>query len=87
MLILDMTDLSQATLQAVVAGYCSPFGYATSIKVLPPDCDSELGTAEIEMPTPDAAEDLARKFGDSRRGSRVVVMLVQQARSAASALI
>jgi hypothetical protein len=44
------------------------------------------GAAEVEMPTLDEAENLARKFGESRRGSRVVIMLVQKEQTTAGAM-
>ena len=86
MLVVDMTDLPHAMLHSLVADHCSRFGSATLLKVLPPDDHNELGIAEIEMATPDEADNLARRYGDSRNDRRVVIVLVQKELTAASAI-
>ena len=74
MLTLSLASLSEADLMKIVAGHCSPFGCLTAIKVLPPEGRRDYGIALVEMSSSREANNLARKFGDSQYGSRLVVI-------------
>ncbi len=74
MLTLNIASLSEAELKKIVADHCSPFGCLTTVKVLPPEERREYGIALVEMSSSREANNLARKFGDSQYGSRLVVI-------------
>ena len=74
MLTLNIASLSEAELKEIVADHCSHFGCPTTIKVLPPEERREYGIALVEMSSSGEANNLARNFGDSQYGSRLVVI-------------
>ena len=74
MLTLDIDGLSEPELNKVVADHCSAFGCPTTVKVLPPDDRREYGIALVEMASSGEANNLAREFGGSQYGSRLVVI-------------
>ena len=74
MLTLNLASLSEAELKNIVADHCSSFGCPTTVKVLPPEERREYGIALVEMSSSGEANNLARKFGDSQYGSRLVVI-------------
>ena len=77
MLALDLIGLSEPELEKVVAERCSPFGRATVLKVSQPHDRSGHGAALVRMSTVAEADDLARSFGGSRCGSKVIIRLAQ----------
>lgn len=74
MLTLNLVSLSEAELEKIVTDHCSHFGGLTTVKVLPPEERREYGIALVEMSSSREANSLARKFGDSQYGSRLVVI-------------
>ncbi len=84
MLTLNIASLSETELKKIVADHCSPFGCLTTIKVLPPEECRDYGIALVEMSSSGEANNLARKFGDSQYGSRLVVIKLYHGEKAAS---
>ena len=74
MLTLDIGGLSDPEVRKAVVDHCSAFGCITTVRILPPDGHREYGIALVEMSSFSEANNLARKFGDSRYGSRLVVI-------------
>lgn len=74
MLTLDIGGLSEPELQKTVVDHCSAFGCVTTVRVLPPHDRREYGIALVEMCSSREANSLAREFGDSQYGSRLVVI-------------
>ena len=74
MLTVNIASLSEAELMKIVADHCAPFGRLTTVRVLPPEARREYGIALVEMSSSGEADNLARKFGDSQYGSRLVVI-------------
>lgn len=74
MLTLNISGLSEPELERIVVDHCSSFGRPTTVKVLPPDERRKYGIALVEMSSSREANNLARKFGDSQYGSRLVVI-------------
>lgn len=74
MLTLNIAGLSEAELKTIVADHCSAFGCLTTVRVLPPEARREYGIALVEMSSSGEANNLARNFGDSQYGSRLVVI-------------
>ena len=74
MLTLNMASVPEAELAKIVADHCSPFGYPTNVKVLPPEERREYAIALVEMSSSREANNLATKFGDAQYGSRLVVI-------------
>ena len=84
MLTLNIASLSEAELKEIVADHCSAFGCLTAVKVLPPEERREYGIALVEMSSSREANNLARKFGDSQYGSRLVVIKLYHGEKATS---
>lgn len=71
---MNISGLSEPELKKIVVDHCSSFGRPAAVKVLPPDERREYGIALVEMSSSREANSLARKFGDSQYGSRLVVI-------------
>jgi hypothetical protein len=85
MLMLDMSDLSAAELEAMVARHLTPFGQPTIVRILPPDGQRQYGMVVVQMASPDEARNLASKLGDSEYNGIVIIRLVQPGERAAFA--
>jgi len=80
MLTLDLTGLTDAQLDDVLAEYCSSFGHATILDVLKPAGHTQTGAAAVKMSTEAEAEALARNVRGSRCGLKVIIRLAQRGR-------
>jgi hypothetical protein len=81
MLMLDRRGVSNREPEEIIASCCSPFGYATVIRVLAPDDRREYGIAAVKMRSCEEALRIARKFGDAQLGSIVLIRLIQHSES------
>ena len=78
MLTIDMTDLSDTTLEKIVAERCSQFGSVANLTVLPAHDNCKSAVAFVSMSTADQLERVVTHIGDSRSDSFAFIRIEQE---------
>jgi phosphopantetheinyl transferase len=78
MLKIDLSRLSKAEIERLVASNCAEFGDVNSIAVLCPESATSRAFAFVTMASAHEREAVAKKLGDGLIGEMVVVRLVQE---------
>lgn len=77
MIKLDLARLTREELERVITERCSQYGTVLSVVIVQDSARYNFALASVEMSSPEEANDVLRRLGDSRVDDAVVIRIEQ----------